>query len=53
MIPIIKKSFLDHQLLPKQEPVSSLVFLALFLKNGAQPAFSAETDIAAPLPLDS
>lgn len=43
MIPIIKNFFLDHQLLPKQKPVSLLVFLAMFLENGTQSAFSANT----------
>ena len=34
VIPIIKKkSFLDHQSLPKHEPISLLVFLALFPEN--------------------
>ena len=40
---LLKKSFLD-QLLPKHEPISSLVFLDMFLENGTQPAFSANAD---------
>lgn len=44
VIPIIKKSFLDHQLLPKHEPISSLVFLVMLLKKGAQPVLSADTN---------
>ena len=33
VILIIEKSFLDHQLLPKHEPISSLVFLAMLLEK--------------------
>lgn len=44
VIPIIKKSLLDHQILPKHEPISSLVFLAMLLEKGAQPVLSADTN---------
>lgn len=44
VIPIIKKSLLDHQILPKHEPISSLVFLAMLLEKGAQPVLPADTN---------
>lgn len=39
VIPIIKNSFLDHQLLPKHEPIPSLVFLAISMRMELNPLF--------------